>query len=84
MSNDPERVTVSVETLLGARYIFPDVDPKILKETVPESGRIPENQPSLQIISAYFAILSVPLIIVRRVWVNEGEKDGKVVWDSDA
>lgn len=68
-------VTVGIDTKLGAHYEFPDVDSRELRKVLPESGRMPEGQPTLSLINASMSILSVLFRIIKRITV-----DGKEVW----
>ena len=65
-----ELVTVNITTKLNARYEFPDVDLAQVKSVIPESGRIPEGQPTLALVNASIAVLSIPLNIVQTITVG--------------
>jgi hypothetical protein len=63
-------VTVNIRTKLDAHYEFPDVDMSQLRSVIPESGRIPEGQPTLALVNASIAVLSIPLNIVQTITVG--------------
>jgi hypothetical protein len=65
---------VTVETMLGAKYVFPDVGDADLK-TLPERGRRPDG--ALQLLNVSLGFLSIPWRIVKCVTTEAGE----VLWD---
>lgn len=82
---DPEGVALSLEgtsilrivTSMDAVYTFPDINAEEVKRVLPESGRIPANQPSLMLLNASLATLLVPFRIVKEVTIDE-----ELVWAS--
>lgn len=75
-------VIVYVDTKDGARYEFPSMGLSVLKNVLPESGRVPKDQPSLILMNFSFSILMVPFKIVDKVSIL-GEKR-EVLWESTA
>lgn len=68
--------TVKVTTKLGDEYTFPAMDRKALGRVVPQGGStIPQNTPSLAMVNASMAVLSIPFQVVAKVTV-----DGKPWW----
>jgi hypothetical protein len=69
-------VTVGVETQLGAKYVFPDVELEKLEEILPKmkSGLDPvlsmRYGGQLVLVNASIAVLSMPFRIVEAVTVN--------------
>ncbi len=75
-----ELCTVTIQTRFGDQYIFPAMDKKALGRVLPQgSNRIPANTPTLAMVNASMAVLSVPLQVVAKVLV-----DGKDWWDCPA
>jgi hypothetical protein len=72
--------TVAIRTRLGDEYTFPAMDKKALGKVLPKgSNRIPANTPTLAMVNASMAVLSIPLQIVGKVTV-----DGQDWWDCPA
>lgn len=71
--------TVTVVTLQGAEYSYPDMDRKSVALALPPSGRIPESVTHLMLFNYSAAMLSVPFRIVREVRVGE-----EVLWKCPA
>lgn len=75
-----ELCTVTVATKLGDLYTFPAMDKKALAKVLPRgSNRIPANTPTLAMVNASMAVLSIPLQIVSKVLV-----DNQDWWDCPA
>lgn len=81
---DPEKVMVStgndlavitVITKMGAEYKFPDMSEGEVRKAMPESGRIPANQPALMMMNVSHAVLTLMFSIVKEVRIGE-----EVVW----
>lgn len=72
---------VRVCTREGSQYLFPDMDVTALRRVLPESGRIPASCPSLTLVNASAALLTLPFRIVLRVELAD---DGEALWDCPA
>jgi len=72
--------TITVRTRLGDEYTFPAMDKKALSRVLPKgSNRLPTNTPTLAMVNASMAIMSIPFQIVSKVLV-----DGQEWWDCPA
>lgn len=69
---------VEVETKEGDKYKFPLMNITTLKQTLPETGRVPEDQPSLVMLNMSMASLVIPFRIISVIWAGE---EG-VIWES--
>jgi hypothetical protein len=70
---DGTLVDVELTTKLGDVYRFPAVDVEALSAVLPKnSDRIPAGTPTLAIINASFAVLSIPFQVLSTITV-EGE-----------
>lgn len=69
---EPTLVTVSLETSLGARYVFPDVERQVFEKFSQMEG-LPDNMGQFQLVNASFAILSVPARIIEKVLIDDKE-----------
>jgi hypothetical protein len=67
---------------MGAEYVFPDMVVDELKRVLPESGRIKEDMPSLMMMNASMAVLSLPFRIIKTIEVKTDEPgwDGEILW----
>jgi hypothetical protein len=67
-------VTVGIETLLGARYVFPDVDETFARTVIGKlgTGDVPGD---LHFVNVSSACLVLPRRIIQNVTLNE-----EVVW----
>jgi hypothetical protein len=75
-----ELCTVTIQTKFGDVYTFPAMDKKALGKVLPQnSNRVPANTPTLAMVNASMAVLSIPLQVVAKVLVN-----GKDWWDCPA
>lgn len=70
---------VSVTTHMGAEYRFPDMSEAQVREALPESGRIPRDQPALMMVNISHAVLTLMFSLVKEVRLGE-----EVVWASRA
>ena len=84
MTVDPEKVMVStgndlcvvvVTTHMGAEYRFPDMSESQVREAMPQSGRIPSDQPALMMVNVSHAVLTMVFRIVQEVRIGE-----EVIW----
>lgn len=68
-------VSVEVETKNGNVYRFPAMDGDALKSVLPKGKRIEPSasQPTLAMVNASFAVLSIPFRIIKAVRVNGDE-----------
>jgi hypothetical protein len=71
-----KRGTVRVLTKMGSEYTFPDMVVSELKRVLPEGGRIKEDMPSLMMMNASMAVLTIPFRIIKEIEVDKGE----VLW----
>lgn len=78
LSNAVELATIEIETRLGDRYSFPAMDKQALATVIAkDSNRVPEGTPTLALVNASYAVLSVPFSIVQTITV-----DGETWWKS--
>lgn len=73
-------VTVEVTTKTGANYTFPDMSLSVLREVLPQSGRVPTSQPTLVLVNVSAALLSIPLAIVSTIAAGTGALE--LLWES--
>jgi hypothetical protein len=66
-------ITVEIETTLGAKYVFPDMERAALERMLPKMGEPKLVHEQLTIVNASIALLSLPFRIVKVVRV-EGEE----------
>lgn len=72
--------TVSIRTKLGDEYTFPAMDRKALAKVLPKGDRaLPPSMPTLAMVNASMAVLSIPLQVIAKVLV-----DGEDWWDCPA
>ena len=67
MAKEGVRGTVYIKTLEGADYTFPDVDLSELLRVLPSTGRIPANAPTLTLVNASSAVMSIPFRIIQSI-----------------
>ncbi len=81
---DPENVmlgssndfaVITVVTKMGAEYKFPDMSEGEVRKALPESGRVPSNQPAIMMVNVSGSVMSVLFQIVKEVRIGE-----EVVW----
>lgn len=66
--------TVAIQTKFGDEYTFPAMDKKALGRVLPQGGnKLPANTPSLSMVNASMAVLSIPLQVVAKVLVDGQE-----------
>lgn len=73
-SRKPELGTVSIFTKLGDQYVFPAMDKKALEKVVPRgSDARPPGTPTLTMVNASLAVITIPFQVVARILVDEEE-----------
>jgi hypothetical protein len=72
-------VVVTISTRSGALYHFPDMSLQVLKRVLPETGRTPDNQPTLMLMNISAALISVPFNIIQDV-----SHPGGLLWSRSA
>lgn len=70
---------VKVVTRQKSEYIFPDMPKQVVRSVIPESGRIPADQPALVMLNASQAVLTLPLRVVGEIYIDE-----ELVWTCPA
>ncbi len=71
---------VSIVTTQGSAYVFADMDLSELRRVLPESGRIPEDQPTITLMNVSIAVLSLPFRIVKSVSAGTSSDKMEVLW----
>lgn len=69
---------VTVETVQGSVYTFPDMNVSKLKQVLPPMGRRLENMPCLVMVNASVSSLSVPFRIIGTIKVED-----EVLWHDE-
>jgi len=75
-------VVVFISTKGGAKYEFPDMSLAVLYNVLPETGRVPKDQPQLILMNYATAVLIVPFRIVDEISVFGTRR--KILWQSSA
>jgi len=65
---------------MNAEYVFPDMDIAELKKALPESGRITTSNPTLALINASFAVISIPFRIVSTIEAEDDAAEMELLW----
>lgn len=79
-SPDDKFVTVEAVTKLGDRYIFPAMGMSALQSVVPKgSNRVPSGTPTLALVNASYAVISIPFAIIKTIKIDE-----EIWWESPA
>lgn len=71
---------VTITTTQGSAYTFADMDLDELRRVLPESGRVPQDQPTLTLMNVSIAVLSLPFRIVKSVRVGTTSDKMEVLW----
>jgi hypothetical protein len=66
---------VHVRTKQDSLYVLPDMSLSELKKALPQSGRVPSSMPTLAMVNASAAVLSIPFRIIATIYTDE-----EVLW----
>ncbi len=73
-SDKPVLGTLGVSTKNGDKYVFPAMDKVALQAILPKgSDRPPANTPTLCLVNASYAVLTIPFQIIATISVDEEE-----------
>lgn len=78
----PKLVSVHIQTHGGDEYVFPGMDIVELRQVLPESGRMPDGQPTLSLINANVSVIAIVFRVIKRIYIRwpDGVDTTETLW----